>query len=135
MADYLALKTELAKPDLSGLSDAAAAAKLNTDTVQTTVDRGVIDAYEVINATVPAEWASLTAAEKQRYQTFTGAGLIDVQNANTRAAFLAMFAAGTTTRANLAALQTKTTTKTRAESIAGWGQPVAVGDVSVARNS
>lgn len=135
MPDYQALKTELAKPDLSGLSDSAAALKLNTDVVQTAVNRGIIDAYEVINATVPAEWAALSSAEKQRYQTLTGAGQIDVQNDNTRSAFLAMFAAGTTTRANLAALQTKTITKTRAESIAGWGVPVGAGDVAVARNS
>ena len=71
------------------------------------IDRGIIASYEVINATIPAEWAALTAQEKQRYQTITGAGQIDSSNKNVRATFQAMFVAGTQTRTNLIALLTR----------------------------
>jgi len=94
-----------------------------------TVFRGVIPAYEVINATVTAEWTTLTAAEKQRYQTITGAGQVDTANANVRAAFLAMFAAGTATRTALVALASRP--GSRAEEL--WGAGVVVSAEDVAR--
>lgn len=106
--NWLTLKTEIATDPLarySGLSDAQIAASLNAP--NRTRDRSVIPAYEIIDATVPAEWATLTSTEKQRYQTLTGAGEVNAKSANTRSTFLAMFAAGTTTRANLSALQTE----------------------------
>jgi hypothetical protein len=87
----------------SSLTDVQVVASLLARNIAT--ERTVIPSYEVIEATVPAEWAALTAAEKQRYQTLTGAGQINLKGANTRAMLGAMFGAGTTTRANLAALQ------------------------------
>lgn len=88
--------------------------------VTTSRERDVIPAHEVIDATVPSEWAALSDAEKNRFQVLTGVGEINVQSANVRAAFLAMFSPGTTTRSNLVALQTETVT---------WGQFYGVGTV------
>ena len=109
-----ALRTELITDPLprgySGMTDAQAAANLNdatTPALRRTRDRGVIPAYEVIDATVPSEYTTLNADEKQRYAAITGAGSVNTKNTNTRAAFAAMFGAGTTTRTNLVALQTE----------------------------
>lgn len=105
--DLAKLRTEVLNDPLgrnyASMTDAQAATSLNTANRPTT--RTVIPSREIIGATVPSEWASLTAAEKQRYQTITGAGEVDASQQNVRDAFLAMFAGGTTTRANLAALQ------------------------------
>lgn len=105
--DFVVLAQEINLDPLgrgyAGMTDAQAAISLNT--VSRSRERGVVPAHELIDATVPSEWAALSAAEKQRYQTLTGAGQVNVQSANVRSAFAAMFGAGTTTRANLAALQ------------------------------
>lgn len=100
------LQTELTTDPLgrgyAGMSDQAAADSLNAANRPST--RTTIPAHEVLEATVPDEYAALTAAEKTRYGLFVGAGDINVQGANTRAAFAAMFGVGTQTRANLLAL-------------------------------
>lgn len=131
MSDLIKLKSEIDSDPLgigyAGMTDAQVADSLNAKT--RTRERTVISSYEVINATVAADWAALSAAEKQRYQTITGAGQIDVQSANVRAAFLAMFAAGTTTRANLATLQSESVS--RADEV-GIGE-VHTGDINVVR--
>jgi len=105
--DMAILHSELTNDPLArgyaGMTDAQAAASLNTANRATT--RTIIPAWEIIGATVPSEWTALSAAEKQRYQTITGAGEVDASNQNVRNAFLAMFAGGTATRTALAALQ------------------------------
>lgn len=115
--DLKALHNELANDPLgrgyAQMTDAQAAASLNSvaNGNGRPVARSIIPAREIIEATAPAEWGALSAAEKQRYQTITGAGDVDVRGANTRAAFLAMFGAGTATRAALAALQNETVSR------------------------
>jgi hypothetical protein len=121
------LQAELQKPAYSGMTDAQAAAVINALAV--TKPAGIIPAYQVINATVASEWAALTAAEKQRYQTIVGAGQIDTSNANVIAAFAAMFGAGTSTRAALLALATVTVSWAQ-ETLGGL---VHAGDVGYAR--
>lgn len=101
---------------------------LNAPRAGVTVFRGVIPSYEIVNATEPTEWAALSSAEKQRYQTLTGAGQVDVSNANVRAAFSAMFAAGTATRAALVALASRV--GSRAEQLFGAGVAVTADDVA-----
>lgn len=128
--DYAALKTELQKPAYTGLSDAAAAAAVNAATVQTT--RTVISAYEVINAMVATEWAALTAQEKQRFDTITGAGQVDASNTNVRAAFAAMFANGTQTRTNLLALQNGPVVSL---AVSSFGRLLDFADVAEARKA
>lgn len=107
--DYVVLKSEITSdPALlgyAGKSDQEIADLLNSQATGRTIVRTVIPSHEILEATVPGEWAALTAAEKQRYQTITGAGQVNLRGSNTRSALAAMFGAGTTTRANLIALQ------------------------------
>ncbi len=109
--DYIRLKSEItldfAALGYAGKTDKQTADLLNSLTTGRSIQRLVIPAHEILEATVPSEWAALTAAEKQRYQTITGAGEVNLSGANTRLTMGAMFGAGTTTRANLIALQTK----------------------------
>ena len=97
------LRTELLTDPLgrgyASKTDQQCADDLNT--VYRTRPRTNIPTWEVLEATIPAEYATLTAAEKQRYQIFISAGTLNPAGTNTRAAFSAMFAAGTTTRTNL----------------------------------
>jgi len=134
--DLAALKAELLAdplslgyaPMLAGGQDSTVADAMNAVRQSIDINRGVIPSYEIVNATTPAEWTALSAAEKQRYQTLTGAGQVDSGNANVRAAFQAMFAAGTATRTALTALLTRK--GSRAEQL--WGAGVAVDHTSVA---
>jgi hypothetical protein len=105
--DYIVLKAELSSDPLSrgysSMTNQQVADSLNTANIAR--KRTIVPAWEILEATVMTEWAALSAAEKQRYQTLTGAGDVNVQGLNTRAAFGAMFAAGTQTRTNLLALE------------------------------
>lgn len=85
------------------MTDAEVVTSLQT--ADRAVERTIVESWEVLEATVPAEWAALSAAEKQRYQTIIGAGKVNTKGANTRQAFAAMFGPGTQTRTNLQALQ------------------------------
>jgi hypothetical protein len=108
--DYIILKAELTADPLArgyaSMTDAQAATSLNTANIAR--KRTVVPAWEVVEATVVADWTALTATEKQRYAILTGAGDINVQGANTRLAFAQMFGAGTQTRTNLLALENDT---------------------------
>lgn len=113
--DLAALKTELTTdPAVLGYASHITAgrmgelAKLINEVRGTIViSRGVIETHEIFEATDPTEWGALSADEKQRYQGILSMGTVDVDGDNVRDAFLAMFAAGSTTRANLAALRTR----------------------------
>lgn len=94
-------------------------ALLNEVQAGISVFRGVIPSHEIVDATDPGEWGALSAAERTRYQTITGAGQVNTASANVRSAFLAMFAVGTTTRAALTALATRP--GSRAEQLFGVG--------------
>ena len=93
-------------------------------------DRQLVPSHEVLDATVAGEYGGLSATERERYALFISAGEINVESANTRAAFLAMFTAGTTTRANLGALQTRD--GSRAEELFGEGISIEVHRVAEA---
>ncbi len=130
---YAALKAELQNDPkalgYAGKSPWQQSVLLNTVGLSSeTVDVEFVEGWQIWEATVPAEWAALSTAERQRYQALLGMGQINVKGANTRAALLAMFAAGTQTRANLAALQTRSAS--RAEALFGAG--VSVTDAQVA---
>jgi len=100
------LRTELLTDPLgrgyASKTDQQCADDLNT--VYRTRNRASIQTWEVLEATVAAEYTALSAAEKQRYQILISAGTLNPVGNNIRAAFSAMFAAGTTTRTNLLAL-------------------------------
>ena len=120
-------------PLLAAGQDGTLADALNLVRDGIDINRGVIPAYEIVNATTPAEWAALRAAEKQRYQTLTGAGQVDSANANVRAAFQAMFAASTATRTALVVLLTRK--GSRAEQLFGAGAMVDHMAIAEARRS
>jgi len=134
--DYQALAAEINSGPLAGTlaplvaagNDAAVAEALNAVSASHQVTRKLVESYEIVNATDPAEWASLTAQEKQRSQTLVGAGRVDLSNANVRSSFASMFAGagGANTRAAIIALQTRD--GSRAESVVG--QNVSAADVA-----
>lgn len=106
--DIAALQTELTTDPLgrgySGMTDSQAANSLNTAN-RDGPDREIVSSHELFEAIVPAEWGSLSAAEKQRVQTILAMGQVNLKGANTRANLATAFGAGTTTRSNLQALQ------------------------------
>jgi hypothetical protein len=89
-----------------------------------------VPSYEVLNAIVPAEWASLTAQEKSRIEMMLSVLTIMVNGINTRDAFLAAFGPGTTTRANLGALQKRK--GSRGEQLFGSGTTIMPTDIAIA---
>ena len=89
----------------AAMDDAAAAADLNI--AYQSQERTVIPAHEIVDALVVAEWAAITDLQRTTIGLIVSAGSVNVQNANVRDAFLDAFVGGTTTRANLAAIQTE----------------------------
>jgi hypothetical protein len=136
MPGYADLKAEIDSDPLglsyAGKTDAQVANLLNGEDRAVQTPRSVVAASLVFEAIVPGEWASLTAQEKQRVQTILGMGEVDLSGPNTRASLAAAFGAGTTTRANLLALQTLSTPRSRAVEI--FGYPVTAADVAAARS-
>lgn len=135
---YPALKTELTTDPASlgyaGKTDQEVADAMNSvPSVNTNallrVKRDRIETWEIVEATVVSEYDALSAAEKERYARITGLGTLNPQGANIQAAFLKMFAAGTTTRANLSLLQWKGSS--RAQTL--FGEEVKKWDVERAR--
>ena len=141
MIDPVTLKTEL-DTDPSGLgyaahmtsgNNTALVALLNETHAADQVNRGIVPSHEVITATDAVEWAALSAAEKGRYDTITGAGEVDANATNVRDAFAAMFAGGTATRTALLAMGTRD--GSRVEALFGTGVSASLEDVRKARVS
>ena len=111
--DYLALKAEITNDPValgySGKTDAQIADLLNNKV--RSKNRLTVTADQLIQAIVWTEWDSLTASQKQQLQLIVGAGVVSVNNTNVRTALLAMFGAGSTTRANLLALAVMPTSR------------------------
>jgi hypothetical protein len=122
--DYVALKAEIETgplaselaPHIANGNDQAIADALNRVDAARLIDRTIVPAHEIIDATVVADWTGLSAAERLRYQTITGAGEVNLKNPNVRASFQQMFGAGSGTRTALLALQKRS--GSRAEEIA-----------------
>jgi hypothetical protein len=107
--NYEVLKTELTTDPLtrgySGMSNAAAAADLNTEYRE--VDVEAVTGQQIFEATVPSEYNALGPSDTDLFHAIIGMGELLVSGTNTRAALMALFGAGTTTRTNLIALQTE----------------------------
>jgi len=105
--DYRALYTEVmtdpAGLGYSGKTDAQIADLMTAKTRSR--PRDIIATWEILEATAPADWLALNAAERQRYQTIVSAGQVSVRGANIRSSLVNMFGAGSATRASLVALQ------------------------------
>ena len=108
--NYINLLNEIINDPLilgyNGKSDSEIADIMNSLTTGRTLSRDFIETWEIIEATVPAEWSALTTGEKQRYQTIISAGRLNIKGNNIRSQLSAMFGVGTATRTNLQALQT-----------------------------
>lgn len=137
MVDAAVLKAELdADPTALGYAphmvsgnDPALVTLLNEIRIGISIPRDLVPTYEIFEAIVPSEWSAASAEEKQRVQLILSMGMVDVRGQNTKDAFMAAFAAGTTTRANLIALVTRT--GSRAEQL--FGQAVSINDIVEAR--
>jgi hypothetical protein len=138
-AQLAQLKTEILEdPEGLGLgplaalgADADIAAALNQARAEIEIPRGIVASYEVFEAIVPTEWTALNADSKQRVQSILAMSQINTAGPNTQAAFLAAFAGGTTTRANLIALTKRQ--GSRAEQLFGAGVSISWDDVAAAR--
>ena len=117
--NYTALSAEVVgDPEAigySGMTNADVVASLKA----LTRSRGVssVTGQEIFEAAVPGEYNDLDAAQKQLFLGIIGLGTILVNGTNTKAALLDMFVGGTTTRTNLAALQTEAISRETEESL------------------
>ena len=131
--NYTALASELTTDPLSrgysSMSDQVAANSLNT--ANRTVDRLFITSEELAGSIDLADWSGLTNEQRIYMTMLTGSGapIRTVAGSQTRTNLLALFGAGTTTRANLLPLLTHTIS--RAAEL-GF-DPIGAGDVAKAR--
>ena len=133
MPDYQALKSELAADPLAkgyaAMSDAQAAASLMAN--YRTTERASIRASELYEAVVDSEFTALAAGAQTRVRDLFALDVVPAATGSrARAVLLAIFGAGTQTRANLAAL-VKVDVR-RCDEI-GWSVGVTDQDVAAAR--
>ncbi len=134
--DFSALKAELTNDPLSRgyavMTDVEAAASLNTKNRQ--VDPATVPTALILTGMVAAEWAALSADQKQYLGYVFSQDSIDIRNGSqVRATLLSMFDAQSATRAKIVALLTNLVS--RAEEIGGGGDVVRPGDIAMARAS
>ncbi len=105
----MTLKTEITTDPLSrgysSMTDLEVANDLNI--VYRTQDVESVTGQDIFEAVVRSEYIALSADDKDLLHVIISMGSLPVNGTNTKAALLAMFIAGTTTRTNLAALQTR----------------------------
>ena len=105
--NYDVLMTELlaGHPVTGGydVDNEVAAGQLNA--INCTQNVESVSGQEIFEAVNQADFIALSAGHKSLLYAIIGMGTILVNGTNTKAALLAMFGAGTPTRANLAALQ------------------------------
>lgn|GEM_PF-6768894 len=108
---------------------------LNTQgagTTPTKVNAGIVSVQVLLNSLVGTEVLALSAAASQALLIYFSGGSLDTSNANVRAGIAAIFAAGTTSRANLVAAVDRF--QSRAEVLFGTGVVLDQRDVSLALN-
>ena len=133
--DYAKLRTELTTDPVAlgyaGLTDQAAADKLNALDTGRTRNRTAVPVQEVFNAIDDGAWPSTTILQ-DKLRGILGMPVVDASNTNTRGIFGAIFpnsAPTANTRTRLLALATETVS--RATEL-GLGT-VTAGDVNLAR--
>ncbi len=85
------------------MNDLEVANRLNV--VDREVDVKMVTGQSLFEAVKPSEYLALTSEQRGTLHMLVGMGNILVNGMNTKAALLAMFGAGSVTRANLAVLQ------------------------------
>lgn len=107
--DYTVLRNELINDPLgrgyAAMSDLQASDSLNI--VNRTKTNTSVTGAEIFEAAVPAELDALTDVQKQKFYAICSLNEIKIASTNTKAALLAMFGAGTSTRVALIALASR----------------------------
>lgn len=98
-----------------------------------TVDVPTLTAAQMQAAVVGSEFGALADVKQRAWQCVLACGEIPVDNSNIRAQVSSIWGAGTTTRSNLVALQTRT--GSRAEELFGAGTVINHHHVAEARNA
>ena len=111
---------------ISASNFTAALAALSLHRVSVQIDQQLIPTASIFEAMVPAEWAALSAQEKQRIQIVLSLGAVDLRGPNVRGTFTTAFVAGTTTRTNLQTLLTRN--GSRAEAVLGANSTLSYED-------
>ena len=134
-ANLLTLKSEInTDPEALGYSAVDTKGKaliLNDASLGENLDPATISATDLQAAVVATEYGSLSAIQRELWMALlqsTTAGGVQATNTNIRSQITTIWGAGTTTRSNLAALQTRNAS--RAEILFGEGvsiTPQAVG--------
>lgn len=135
MSVYDILKVELQKPDLVGLSDQAAADKLNTDPGRTAPDPITItqlgSVLSAASATKVMQWVNFS-------QMRADMASADINSLNTWITVLGPNVLNCVTSAEVTTMRNRLSQmknlSTRAMELAGWNRPVSVHDVKTARN-
>lgn len=130
MPNYVALKTEIAKPAYNGMSDVQICAAINAAS-GSPIDRDNVAGGELVSALVRSEVNALAAADRSYVQTVCAAQTIPL-TANFKTELGAVFGAGTATRTNLLALLKST--QTLANQF-GFARPIDVADLIEARKN
>lgn len=134
--DYTALANEINTdptsigyaPLVTSGDDAGIAALLNQVRAGTSITKSYIPLEDVLAAIVKTEFDSLTTANKTVVDQFCRGTRIKSGEANMRTTMAALFGSGTTTRANLIALSTRT--GSRAEVLFGENTLISHADVA-----
>lgn len=110
--NYAGLKAEIAKAAYNGMTDAAIAAAIDSNTVTTVINPLVLRGSDIFNAIVPSEFTALSAANQQLVAWVFGLGdAIDVSaGTNARLVLQDNFPSNSGTWANLVKLATVTQT-------------------------
>jgi hypothetical protein len=113
-------------PALAALSDQAAADAIRAMTAQDAVES--LSGQDILEATTPADYTAIPAALKPLFNSIVVMPTIRFGGTNTKAQLAAMFAAETTTRANILALATSVPRPK-------YSNPPHAGDVAAARRA
>lgn len=112
---------------------ASAAFPIGTAVYQEPVSATTVSSAQLQNAVVASDFTALTAAQQNLWAIIVQEAIsrpLDLTLTGIRAQILAIFGSGTTTRANLAALQTRA--GSRAEALFGPGTFLTSTDISTA---
>lgn len=120
-------------PFVSAGDDMGVAALLNQIRAGISITKSYVPIEDVLAAIVKTEFDSLTSANKTVVDQFVRGTRVKTGDANMRTTMAALFASGTTTRANLVALATRT--GSRAEVLFGENTAITHADVARALRS
>lgn len=134
MADYAALKAEIAKPVYNGMNDAVLLATLNNATV-TSAKPLLVKTTDIVNCFLLSDLLALTAIQLQALTILLSGGTVDASTGTLIRQNLQALFAGKPTLTNLAAIVSSYDgAKAPLASTFGIvGRPIDIGDLTQAR--